>query len=216
MAQDISWLGNTYSDVPEIYLPKSTSGEALFIDPSPTTAEAADVLAPKIFFNAQGVQTVGTGSGGGGGGSSYTLLGSKELTVSTTSTSVADIANSTITATRSNHHKSILYIQVRDKAGPRNGYFYGTDTYWMQPAAGSTQNNYRLCCTIAMKSGSIQSLSTSQYGVYPKSPPTFSSDSVSVSFVSRYSSSYSLTVNGTYVVKVYDLKFADNDSPFDD
>ena len=81
MAQDISWLGNTYSDVPEIYLPKSTSGEALFIDPSPTTAEAADVAAPKIFFNAQGVQTVGTGSGGGGG--AYAWFGANAEKVNT-------------------------------------------------------------------------------------------------------------------------------------
>lgn len=69
MGQDIRWLGNVYNDVPEIFLPKATSGEAKFTDVTPTTAAAADVASGKQFFDALGVLTQGTASGGGGGAS---------------------------------------------------------------------------------------------------------------------------------------------------
>ena len=64
MAQDIEWLGITYLGVPDIYLPKASSGEARFIDPTPATAVAADVASGKIFFLADGTPAVGTASGG--------------------------------------------------------------------------------------------------------------------------------------------------------
>ena len=149
-------------------------------------------------------------------GSSWTLLDSQELTVSTSSTTATDISDSTMTIQRSDHYTKILYIQVRDKAGPRNGYFYGTDTYWMQPIGGSQMNAYRMQFTFITDSNSVKSSATSAYGVYPKSPPTFGNDTVAIDFASRYSSAYSSTVDGTYVVKVYDLTYPDNDSPFDD
>ena len=148
------------------------------------------------------------------GGSSYTLLTTKEVEVSTTSTSSIDIPNSDITAQRSNHSQKMLYIQVRDKAGKRNGYFYGTDMIWLQPIGGSLQNNYRLSLVYATdSSGVVTVTSQSQYGVFPGAP-TFSSDSVSFNVRARYHSTYSLTIDGTYIVNVYDLTWPDNISPF--
>lgn len=67
MAQDITWLGNQYSGVPFIELPKTGGGTAQFTDTSPTTAVAEDVLDGKVFYLADGTQATGTGSGGGGG-----------------------------------------------------------------------------------------------------------------------------------------------------
>ena len=64
MAQDITWLGNQYSDVPFIELPKTGGGTARFTDTSPTTAVAEDVLNGKVFYLADGTQAIGTGSGG--------------------------------------------------------------------------------------------------------------------------------------------------------
>lgn len=64
MAQDITWLGNQYSDVPFIELPKTGGGTARFTDTSPTTAVAEDVLNGKVFYLADGTQATGTGSGG--------------------------------------------------------------------------------------------------------------------------------------------------------
>lgn len=66
MAQNVTIMGASYPDVPAVDLPKTGGGTARFADPSVTTAVAADVAAGKIFLNAQGEPTTGTGSGGGG------------------------------------------------------------------------------------------------------------------------------------------------------
>lgn len=66
MAQSIRIAGATYSNVPAIDVPKSTSGTARFVDTSPTTAVASDVASGKIFFDSSGTQQTGTNSGGGG------------------------------------------------------------------------------------------------------------------------------------------------------
>lgn len=67
MAQNISLLGATYSDVPAVELPKSGGGTASFTDVTDTTAAASDVASGKYFYTAAGVKTAGTASGGGGG-----------------------------------------------------------------------------------------------------------------------------------------------------
>ena len=74
MSQSISLWGATYSDVPGVLLPKSTSGTALFTDVTDTTAVASDVASGKYFYTASGVRTAGTSSGGGGGGSTLQIV----------------------------------------------------------------------------------------------------------------------------------------------
>lgn len=66
MAQNITLLGASYSDVPAVELPKTGGGIATFADPSGTTATASDVAQGKLFLNSSGVFTTGTASGGGG------------------------------------------------------------------------------------------------------------------------------------------------------
>lgn len=68
MAQSITWLGNTYTQVPAILLPKTGGGTARFTDTTPTTAIDSDVAQGKIYIKADGTQSTGTASGGGGGG----------------------------------------------------------------------------------------------------------------------------------------------------
>lgn len=63
MAQTVNLWGATYSDVPAIDVPSGNT-TARFTDVSDTTSEAADVLAGKYFYNAQGIRTLGTGTGG--------------------------------------------------------------------------------------------------------------------------------------------------------
>ena len=67
MAQDITWLGNSYQNVPFVDLPKTGGGSAVFADPSGVTSVAADVAQGKIFMQADGSLGAGTASGGGGG-----------------------------------------------------------------------------------------------------------------------------------------------------
>ena len=64
MAQNITLLGASYSDVPAVMLPKTGGGTARFDDASVTTAIEADVAAGKIFLLADGSLGTGTGSGG--------------------------------------------------------------------------------------------------------------------------------------------------------
>ena len=71
MAQNIQIAGATFNAVPSIVVPVAGGGSATFVDPSPTTAAAADVASGKLFFDALGVLTQGTASGGGGSGLVY-------------------------------------------------------------------------------------------------------------------------------------------------
>lgn len=66
MAQNITLLGASYSDVPAVLLPKTGGGTARFDDASVTTATAADVASGKIFLANDGTITTGTASSGGG------------------------------------------------------------------------------------------------------------------------------------------------------
>ena len=59
MAQSIRLWNATYSNVPGVTLPKSTSGTATFYDVSGTTATASDVAAGKTFINSSGSTTTG-------------------------------------------------------------------------------------------------------------------------------------------------------------
>ena len=65
MAQNITLLGASYSDVPAVELPKTGGGTASFTDVTDTTAEAEDVTEGKYFYTANGTRTLGTGTGGG-------------------------------------------------------------------------------------------------------------------------------------------------------
>lgn len=60
MAQSVTIAGVTFPDVPSVEIAKQGGGTALFVDPSPTTATAADVGSGKTFFDASGALTTGT------------------------------------------------------------------------------------------------------------------------------------------------------------
>lgn len=60
MAQNITLLGASYSDVPGVDLPKTGGGTARFTDVTGTTATAADVASGETFYLANGNQATGT------------------------------------------------------------------------------------------------------------------------------------------------------------
>lgn len=148
--------------------------------------------------------------------SSYTLLGSHEFTVNTTSTSAASVGTFTVPTTVWTKDKAI-YIRIRDKAGKRAGYFYGTDNWFINLNAqtGSTSAfsaglRYIRRYSSSSVFGQYYGSSTTGYGVYVYSI----AKNGTITIYSRYSSNYSLTINGTYVVEVYTLDLPGGTSPF--
>lgn len=208
MSQNITLMGASYSDVPAVTLPKTGGGTASFFDVTDTTAAAADVASGKYFYTAAGVLTPGTASGSGYG---YTLLGSKEYAINTTSTSQTSQTNITVAAAWTK--AKIIYVRVRDKAGKKAGYFYGSDCWFLnyQLANGGTSSLTAAARLITRYSTSSQFTSYSgSYGVYGYDI----NSSGRVRIYSRYNSTYSLTINGTYVIQVYALDWPDGKTIF--
>lgn len=216
MAQNITWPdGTQFAGVPFVNLPKTGGGQARFTDVTPTDAVESDVAQGKTFFKADGSEAVGTNQGGGGG--NYTLLAETDITVSTTSTSASSAG--TITGiTGLADPDAIIYVRIRDKAGKRAGYFYGSDNFFInyQKANGSTSaltyagrliHRYSTSGVWAQYVGAT----TAGYGVYAYSV----ANNGTLNIYRRYNSSYSLTIDGTYHVEVYKLTFPDGVSPFD-
>lgn len=200
MAQNITLLGASYSAVPAVMLPKTGGGTASFTDVTDTTAAAADVASGKYFYTAAGVRTAGTASGGGGT-PLVTLVASAEYTVSTTDTSASAVG--TIQCDTSIYTKnSIIWVHVRDTAGARNGYFYGSDVFFVNTnAASGGTNAFAIPARVTIRSGIGQQKSIysgTGYGVYGYSI----TKTGGVNIQRRYNSSNSKTINGTYLVQV--------------
>lgn len=151
------------------------------------------------------------------GGSSWTLIASQDFTVNTTSTSNTTVGTISCGSTAFTD-KKVLYVRVRDKAGARLGYFYGSDAYFYNNTkanGGST--------TVSTAGRFVHRLSTSgQWGLYCSGTTTcygvfgYSITSAGALQVrARYNSNYSLTINGTFTVEVYALDLPDGVMPYD-
>jgi len=142
----------------------------------------------------------------------FVLLGSGTLTVNTTSTSAASAG--TIDCGSAAWDKTkIIYVRIRDKAGPRAGYFYGSDAFftnYQQANSSTSTNTYAARSGYFYNSSNAWATASSSYGVYGYS---ISSAGV-VTVRRRYNSSYG-TINGNFLVQVYAIGFPDGYSPFD-
>lgn len=175
------------------------------------------IIGGRTFTGVTGIKatddnsTVQTFTKGGGGGSEYTLLVSDEVTVNTTSTTLTTVKTITVPSVWTS--AAIVYIQIRDKAGPRNGYFYGWDGYFINPnpSNDSTSNATNPLSNIYSYASTTFLRSTGHYGVCTSS--TIPSDGT-ITIQSRYSSNNSRTIDGTFSIKIYLLKWPDNVSPF--
>lgn len=64
MAQNITLLGASYTDVPSVLLPKTGGGTAQFDDTTDANASASDIASGKTAY-VNGTKLTGTASGGG-------------------------------------------------------------------------------------------------------------------------------------------------------
>lgn len=75
MAQNVVINGVTYSNVPEVDIPKSGGGTAKFYDTGSADITSADVLTGKTAYGASGEVSGGMANNGGTGGTISTKAG---------------------------------------------------------------------------------------------------------------------------------------------
>ena len=85
MAQNVIINGVTYANVPEVDIPKSTSGTAKFYDTASGDAVAANLLSGKKAFNASGEVTGSMPNNGATGGTISTKAGTVTIPAGYTS-----------------------------------------------------------------------------------------------------------------------------------
>lgn len=130
MAQNVTIMGASYSNVPAVTLPKTGGGTARFDDASVTTATASDVAQGKIFLASNGTITTGTASGG----SSKNTQVVQGTTRTTSSTLTAIGAEMTVSKTGT---YSVYWSAFRSSTS--SSYTYGTQLY-VDGTAYGTQN----------------------------------------------------------------------------
>ena len=205
MAQNITLMGASYSDVPSVLLPKTGGGTASFVDVTDTSALASDVASGKLFYTASGIPTVGTASGGTSPW--HKLITAREDAVSTTSTTAAS-AFTVALGSSAFTKDQIIWVHIRDKAGAKAGYFFGSDAFFINyNKASASTSTFSVPAVICLRyNNSAYSGTAGQYGVYGYSI----NSSGTLTVRKRYNSSYSLTVNGTYITNVYALDLPDS------
>lgn len=113
----------------------------------------------------------------------------------------------------------IIVVQIYDKQGWRDGYFYGSEQFAIIPKTGITnftdllgRTYYGIDNQGSKGYGSKGwSVTSTAYGVYCQS--IHSDDSIAIS--AKYSANYTKTIDGTYHIEVYKLGFPNNESPFE-
>lgn len=156
--------------------------------------------------NADGYSSVTVNVPTGGGASSWTKVAETTYQVSTTNTTTTTVA------TWETGHSELwtsdkwVYVRIRDTAGKRSGYFYGSDQFFMNhiPINGGTRIDtsvsgrfYTSYANEVFVTGYHSG--TSGYGLYADT--LYSDGRIRVRV--KYTSTHSRTIDGTYSVEVY-------------
>lgn len=149
------------------------------------------------------------GGGGGGGGSSYTLIHQEDIEVSTTSTSATTLKQIMLSPDDVYTDSKILYIRIRDKAGKRNGYYWGSDEYCLKKGSLIGHYLYSYYNDTVSAGGSFNP-GTNSNGIWLREV----SSNGKVTLYVKYNSSWSRTIDGTFSIEVYALDWPDKVSPF--
>lgn len=141
---------------------------------------------------------------GGGGDSAWTKVAEKNYTIETYVSTSA-----TTHAMWETGHRELwtdskwVYVRIRDTAGKRAGYFYGSDQFFLvYPTTSETTTiigRFTLRYTSDETYTASSQASTTGYGVY--ADMLYSNGRIRIR--KRYNSTSSLTIDGTYKVEVY-------------
>lgn len=135
MAQNVTIMGASYSNVPAVTLPKTGGGTARFDDASVTTATASDVAQGKIFLASNGTITTGTASGGGSSKNAQTA----QSTTRSTSTSYTEVI--TLTCTKAGTYNVYWSTFRSSTSGTWGSQLYINDTAYGSAQTGSWSNH---------------------------------------------------------------------------
>ena len=223
----------------QVSVTPSVTNTTGYITGSTKTGTAVTVTASELVSGTKSITENGTGidvtnyaavdvAVSGGGGSDYTLVASKTYTVSTTSTTAIDIGTFETGFTSLWTSDAMVYVKIRDTAGQRNGYFYGCDAFiynhapYYIPTATSCnaicgnmyvgQSTGYLTSPIALDRTS-STATASGYGIYPRRLY----NNGDIEMMARYSTTSSRltgTIDGTFSVEVYLLKWPNNVPPY--
>ena len=142
-----------------------------------------------------------------GGTSPWTKVGTTwELAVTNyTSTTASAVGTKSFGSSIYTKDK-IVWVRIRDKAGKRAGYCIGSDVFFINPypANGATTT----CASAARmnhrySSGGTFAQTSNSYGVYAYSI----SSGGTLTIRACYSSTYSLTIDGTFLIDVFTLDY---------
>ena len=133
MAQNITLMGASYSNVPSVQLPKTGGGTATFDDTtiSSNAAAASDITSGKLAY-VNGALITGTNSGGGGSSKNTQVV---QGTTRTTSSSLTAIG-AELTVSKTGKY-DIYWTAFRSSTS--SSYTYGTQLY-IDGSAHGTQN----------------------------------------------------------------------------
>ncbi len=95
MAQNVIINGVTYSNVPEVDIPKSGGGTAKFYDTAGANAAAGDILTGKTAFNASGSVSGSMANNGSTSGTIGTKSGTVTIPAGYTSGGTVSLTNVT-------------------------------------------------------------------------------------------------------------------------
>lgn len=111
MAQNVVINGVTYSNVPEVDIPKSGGGTAKFFDTAGATAAAADILTGKTAYGSSGSVSGSMANNGSTSGTIGTKAGSVTIPAGYTTGGTVSLTNvSDCVASNILHGKSILGV----------------------------------------------------------------------------------------------------------